>query len=195
MNTAAAALSAASLLWNTAASGQQPSLQFEAASVKPSAPGDVRGTTYGFTAGGGYQVRNGTLKGMIESAYDVRDFQISGGAGWTDSERYDVNAVTPPGSTSAIPEDRAKETRVRVQALLAEWFQLAVHNETKDLLVYMLTLRKGGSKLIEASAEPSAQGMGIQTECSQMTAVRATMANLAFGLSRQLRYAEKADPS
>ncbi len=187
MNMAGAALLSASLLCNAAASGQQNLPQFEAASVKPSAPGDMRGTTYGFTAGGGCRVRNGTLKGMIESAYDVRDFRISGGAGWMDSEGYDVDAVTPPRWSSAIPEDRAKETRVRVQTLLAERFQLAVRKETKELPVCLLTLGKGGSKLVEAPAEPSAQGMGIRSECSRMTGTRATMANLAFGLPRQLR--------
>ena len=71
-------------------------LQFEAASVKRSEPGNVRGATYEFLPGAGLRVTNGTLKGMIETAFDLRDFQIFGGPGWVNSERYDVLAKGSP---------------------------------------------------------------------------------------------------
>src|SRR5690349_9958355 len=69
--------------------------QFEAASVKRSEPGNVRGATYEFLPGGGLRVTNGTLKGIVETAYDLREFQIFGGPGWVNSERYDVLARSP----------------------------------------------------------------------------------------------------
>src|SRR5215469_11169421 len=57
----------------------QSSTEFEVATIKPggATPG---GSTYQFLPGG-IRITNGTLKGIIETAYDVRDFQIDGGPG------------------------------------------------------------------------------------------------------------------
>jgi uncharacterized protein (TIGR03435 family) len=66
-------------------------LTFEVASIKPSAP-DTRGRAIMLQPGGGLRVTNWTLKGLITRAYDVRDFQVSGGPGWIDSVHYDIQA-------------------------------------------------------------------------------------------------------
>lgn len=98
-----------------------PSLPtFEVTSVKPVRPGDARGSTFQFTPGGGLKVTNGTLKGIIEMAYDVWDFQISGGPGWLSSQPWDISA-------SSASDEGMSETRRRLQALLAQRFQLQVH--------------------------------------------------------------------
>jgi len=156
---------------------------FEAASVKPTAAADLRGSTYQFTAGGGVKITNGTLKGMIEMAYDVRDFEILGAPGWADSTRYSVLARSErePGASVA-------DTRRKLQALLAERFQLKVHRETKEVPVYALEPAKNGSKLTEATeAGDSANSKtGIRTACGQMIGTRATLANLVVMLARQL---------
>jgi len=122
-------------------------------------------------------VTNGTLKGMIETAYDLRDFQIFGGPGWVNSERYDVLAK----SESAVEDNQA--IRRRLQTLLAERFQLQLHRETKDLPEYALRVGKNGTRL--SAGEPS-RVEGIERSCGQMVATRATMGNLVFMLSRQL---------
>lgn len=167
----------------------QPALPlptFEAASVKPVKPGDVGGSTFQFIPAGGLKVTNGTLKGIIETAYDVRDFQISGGPSWVSSERYDISARAPGElrTRNGAPPDDIGETRRRLQALLAQRFQLKVHRETKELPVYALVVGKSGSKLVEGTA--SNAPAGIRRECGQMTGTRASMGNLAFYLSRQL---------
>jgi uncharacterized protein (TIGR03435 family) len=151
---------------------------FEVASVKPGRPGDARGSTFQFTPGGGLKVTNGTLKGIIETAYDVRDFQISGGPGWLTSQRYDISAGAASGDAGM------NETRQRLQALLAQRFRLKVHRETRDLPVYVLVVGKSGSKLVEAGASNTPAGIG--RECGRMTGTSASMANLTLYLSRQL---------
>jgi bla regulator protein BlaR1 len=164
-----------------------PRSGFEVASVKPSAPSDLRGSTFQFTPDGGLRVTNGTLKGIIETAYDVRQFQISGGPGWLNTERYDILAKSASDGNGDQVES-IKETRIRLQWLLAQRFQLKVHRDTKELPVYVLALGKKGSKLIEAEA-PSAPGSsatGIQARCGQMVGTSASMVNLAVYLSRQL---------
>jgi uncharacterized protein (TIGR03435 family) len=163
-----------------------PSPAFEAASIKATASGDPRGSTFSFTPGGGLKVTNGTLKGLIESAYDVRDFKISGAAGWMNSQGYDVFAKTAPDdpqTPARSTQDRIKETRLRLRELLADRFHLTVHRETKELPIYALTVAKNGPKLKENATTPP--GAGIRTACGQMTGTSTSMANLAIMLSRQ----------
>jgi len=76
-------------------------------------------------------------------AYDVKDFQLSGGPGWLSSDRYDLDAkATPtPGREGMILQRR------RLQNLLHERFNLTLHRETKVLPIYELTVAKAGLKI------------------------------------------------
>jgi bla regulator protein blaR1 len=161
---------------------------FEVASVKPSQP-DARGSTFNFTTGGGLTVQNGTLRGIIEMAYDVRDFQISGGPAWLDTAHYDLfakSAASDPLMQTATRQERIAESRRRLQTLLAERFQLKVHRETKQLPVFALVVGKNGSKLKNLADAAADAGGGINSGCGRMTGTRTQMANLALVLSRQL---------
>jgi hypothetical protein len=53
---------------------------FEVASVRPSAAGDIR--TYGPRPGGRFIATSARLKTVIAVAYDVPEYQISGGPNW-----------------------------------------------------------------------------------------------------------------
>lgn len=125
-------------------------------------------------------MRNGTLRGLVETAYDIREFQIIGGPGWVNSEHYDISAKSPAGEPQDIPV-----TRLRLQALLAERFHLIAHRETRNLPEYVLVVARGGTKLIDRGGW-NAERTGIQSGCGQMTGTRASMANLTVTLSRQL---------
>jgi len=171
-----------------AANGDTGLARFEVASIRPSKPGGS-GSTYNFTPDSGVKVTNGTLKGLIEMAYDVRDFQIQGGPGWVDSESFDIVAKSdaapdagPGRSTNGIAD-----TRLRLQNLLRERFQLAVRRESKDLPEYVLVVGKSGAKIRPNSASPGAgSSAGVNAACGQMVGTSATMANLAYKLSRTL---------
>src|ERR1700722_10243295 len=65
--------------------------QFEVASIKPSAPG-ARGPTIYNPTRERFAITSITAKALIAYAYDVREFQISGGPGWLGSEEYDIVA-------------------------------------------------------------------------------------------------------
>ena len=54
--------------------------------------------------------------------------QISG-PDWLATERYDIAAKVPPGTT-------VEQLRLMRQGLLAERFQVRLHRETKTLPVY-----------------------------------------------------------
>ncbi len=158
---------------------------FEVASVKPSNPAS-RSSSFSFNGGAGLTIEGGTLKRIIETAYDVRDFQILGGPGWIDSDRYDISAKNadddPVMKLPTVPE-RVKVARVKLQTLLAERFQLKVHRETKELPEYALVVAKNGSKMKEITDLPQS---GINSNCGRMTGTRTSMANFVVALSRQL---------
>lgn len=86
---------------------------------------------------------------LLAMAYNVKDFEISGGPTWLDSERYDINAKAEERFGSLDPE----KARPMVQALLADRFKVKFHRESKELPVYVLVVAKNGPKLREAIAQ------------------------------------------
>ena len=158
---------------------------FNAASIKQSEPGNLNGSTFEYQTGGALRVRNGTLRGLIESAYDIRDFQIVGGPGWLNTDQFDVLARSESAESPSPRADEMKTTRLKLQALLAARFKLVVRHETREMQEYVLGVDKDGTKLV--AEKTTAQNSGIQSTCGHMIGTRATMANLTLYLSRQLR--------
>lgn len=145
--------------------------EFEAASVRPSAPA---GPGRGMRADPGLINMTGvTLNFLLQQAYDVREYQISGGPNWVNSDRYDIVAKLPDSTENQASADFAKFTddqaknwlhrrQAMLQALLADRFELKIHRETKELPRYVLTVAKGGPKLKNAGQiEASNVGHGM----------------------------------
>jgi len=186
------------LLASACAICAQPApLSFETASIKASAP-DTRGMFLQIQPGGGLRVTNMTLKQVLAFGYDVKDFQITGGPAWINSERYDIqarperSAETPasPDAVRQMSEDQRKtfdqQMRERVRTLLAARFELAAHHETKEAPVYALELAKGGSKLKENSQpEGGRRGIGGR-RLGELSGTAAPVSLLATVLSNFL---------
>ncbi len=68
-----------------------PLPSFEVASIKPS-PAGGRGRFFSTPDPGRLTATNVTTKMVIEFAYNVKDFQLTGGPGWIDSQGYDIEA-------------------------------------------------------------------------------------------------------
>lgn len=161
---------------------------FEAASVKPSAPGNPNGSTTEYVSGGGFRALNGTLRGLIESAYDIREFQIVGGPGWLNTDRFDVQARSQPQESPASRADEMRTTRLKLRALLADRFQLTIHHETREQQQYVLKVANGGPRLATAGLVPPTNGRtGILSTCGHMRGTSASLTNLTVYLSRQLQ--------
>jgi len=120
---------------------------FDVATVKPSAPND-RGYTVYSSPSGQLTLANMTLKDLIAFAWDVRDFQISGGPGWINSDHYDVvgKSETARGLFQLRP---------LVQSLLTERFQLVFHKSSKELSYYALVIGKNEANLYRSGLHPS----------------------------------------
>jgi uncharacterized protein (TIGR03435 family) len=126
------------------AAPQQAQPAFDVASIKPTAAGIDPGPR--FDLGPRTHVESATLKSLVLLAYDIKDFQLSGGPGWTNSDRYDIDATVEGESRGTGPAYRTLVLR-RLQTLLQDRFKLAVHRETKELPIYELVVAKGGFKL------------------------------------------------
>ncbi len=128
---------------------------FEVASVKPSSPKTVFIGVFTHP-GGRITIENYTLLMLMEEAFSVHPFQISGGTGWIHEIRYNIEAKPPASSLSskvnppyskAPPND---EQRQMLRTLLADRFKLVYHRETKEGPVYLLSKGNQNLKLSEA---------------------------------------------
>jgi uncharacterized protein (TIGR03435 family) len=125
-----------------------------------------------FLPGGGLRAVGIPLKTLITLAYDVRGFQVSGGPGWINSDRFDINArAEASDTTESAPADLTKMTdeqrktmaaqaKERLRNFMEERFQLAIHRETKEQQVYALVAAKGGLKVQESKEAVGRMRMG-----------------------------------
>lgn len=123
---------------------------FEVASIKPWQQRLEIGGIHVYP-GGRIEFRGCTVHYLIESAFNLQDFQVSGGAAWIQNDRYDIDAKPPASSKSSQympPYQKApmlEEQRQMLQSLLAERFQFKYHRETREGPVYLLV--KGNKPL------------------------------------------------
>jgi uncharacterized protein (TIGR03435 family) len=125
--------------------GAQP-LQFEVATIRAAAPVtgvDGSGRERVDVTPTSVTIRNASLSFLIQWAYDVQFYQVSG-PGWLNEQRYDVQSK-PAVSASE------KDLRLMMRALLAERFRLTLHTEQRPRAVYFLVTREA-PKLEVASA-------------------------------------------
>jgi uncharacterized protein (TIGR03435 family) len=99
-----------------------------------------------FPIPGQLTVKNRNLKSLIESAYQLKSYQLSGGPRWMESERYDITAKAEGKSTF-------QQMVQMLQPLLEDRFQLKFHRESKEYPGYALVVAKGGPKF-QAGHEP-----------------------------------------
>ncbi len=123
-------------------------LAFEVASIKPNNSGDGRVMMQ--NQPGRYLATNVSLRLLIRNAYQLQDFQITGGPGWLGSDRFDINAKVPDEFRTLGPPPPGSgpgPLALMIRALLAERFKLVVHNETKEAPIYALILARSDGKL------------------------------------------------
>ena len=77
-----------------------PATSFEVASIKPNHSGDMRiGIMF---QPGRFTTTGATAKQLIALAYDVRDFQVTGGPSWIGSDKFDIDAKEPYHAAHAL---------------------------------------------------------------------------------------------
>lgn len=128
---------------------------FEVASIKLNHSGERRIAL--MLPPGRMTATNVTLKFLVEFAYDIKDSEISGGPGWIDSDRYDLEAKVEESDADArkpTPDERTHRIRLMLRSLLADRFKLTLNHATQELPIYVLVVGKNGPKFHESEAAP-----------------------------------------
>jgi uncharacterized protein (TIGR03435 family) len=150
---------------------------FEAAFVKANTTGSGSSSTNG-TKGQVVMV-NQPLKRLVERAYNVRPFQVTGPE-WMENVRFDITAKYPENT-------RSSDRPAMLRTLLEDRFKLATHMETKEMPGYTLVVAKSGLKVTPVD---SSAGSGTSSNDSNNVAtLKVTsiqMAELADYLARRL---------
>jgi uncharacterized protein (TIGR03435 family) len=173
-------------MFGAAALFAQPA--FDVASIKPWTSHEIGGVyTY---PGGRVTFRGCTLEYLIQQAFNIQQFQVSGGPAWIRSERYDIDAKPPESSKSSQsmpPYPKApmnEEQRRMLQSLLVGRFQLQYHRDTRDGPVYLLV--KGNKPLKMTDSKDKGEFPWSRVTGEGLVGINESMIDLAWRLSQTL---------
>jgi uncharacterized protein (TIGR03435 family) len=152
---------------------------FEVASIRASQQdGDAIEVTPGALT-----MHNISLAGCVQWAYGIQEYQFSG-PGWLNQARFDISAKAPHRPDSEAPAKEA-QLRLMLQRLLDERFKLAIHRESKELEVMVLTVGKNPHKLQPVDTEGSPS---FTTGNMSLIGHGATIRQMTDFLSRAVRF-------
>ncbi len=158
----------------------QPSLQFEAASVRR-VDQDAARLTGGRYGPEGVLIKGATVRALILDAYGVKAFQVVG-PHEIDKDLFALTAKVPVGSSSF-------QVNVMLQNLLRERFSLTLHHESREYAVYHLQLADGGSKIhkyVSARRGAGEIALNLRDGVVYFQVRSATMEGLAQTLGKQI---------
>jgi uncharacterized protein (TIGR03435 family) len=147
-----------------------------------------------------FLVTSFSARDLITLAYRISWFQLSGGPDWINTARFDVQAKADPSVDETMKKltgnQAILEKKHMLQVLLADRFNLKIHEETKVLPSFALVVLKGGPKFhltkIEATAPdqtrpPPLYQRGDGARGYEFIAEGATMPSLAQILEGQFQ--------
>jgi uncharacterized protein (TIGR03435 family) len=146
---------------------------FEAASIKPNRSGSNNSSTH--TTNGRITAENVSLKQLIERAYEVADYSLSGPT-WLGDDKFDIAAKQPSGAPPG-------QMLAMLQSLLGDRFGLMVHRESRSLSGFALVAGKKPPTLHE---KPAGAGTSTSGGRGTLKGTNISMAYLADFLSRTL---------
>ncbi|MBL8215341.1 MAG: TIGR03435 family protein [Bryobacterales bacterium] len=155
--------------------------KFEVATIKPNANNDHR-VMMRMAPGGRVNMTGVTVRQLISQAFNVRDFQISGGPSWMGSDAWDIQAKAEDGAGDRVPRETMQ---AMLRTLLVDRFALKVREESQEASGYVLLTGKSGPKLKVSESAGGPQGM-IRMGRGMINTQGATMAMLVQQLSQQL---------
>jgi uncharacterized protein (TIGR03435 family) len=148
----------------------QTRLEFEVASIRLITPdfGAGAAVTAGVRVDGAQFHASMPLRSFVALAYKAHPHQFEAPE-WMASQWYEIAATLPEGHT------KTGEVLQMLRALLAERFHMKMHQETKDLPIYALTLTKSGITAKEDPLDPigrSAEVVSTSSETSTLSSLQ-----------------------
>jgi uncharacterized protein (TIGR03435 family) len=167
---------------------------FDVASVVVSTGREVNGFyTY---PGGRVSCHGCDMRYLLQKAFNVEGYQLSGAPLRNDSGRYDIEAKPPAASKASQampPYPKAppnEEQRQMLQSLLVERFQLRYHRDEQEGPIYLLIRRSGALHMEDSkdkTAYPWSGGLGGGMIMGDgMSGQNESMPDLAWRLSSYL---------
>jgi uncharacterized protein (TIGR03435 family) len=114
------------------------------------------------------------IKQVVQEAYGLEDYQVTGGPEWFTADRYDIEAK------AGDPNAGDKEMKRMLQSLLAGRFKLKFHRESKEFPTYGLVVDKNGPKF--KTLKPG-ESQNCSRENTEICGIKTTAE-----LARWLRY-------
>jgi uncharacterized protein (TIGR03435 family) len=133
-----------------------PTPSFDIADVHAGSRNPGVGMTGGLLREGRYELHNATMVDLIRTAYSVDAEKVVGGPSWLELDKFTIIAKAP--QTTPAPT-----VKLMLQSLLADRFKLVVHQDTRPLTAYAMTLAGGKHKMKEAAGP----GQGCQPQPPQ----------------------------
>lgn len=96
-----------------------------------------------------YIIHQATMLDLIAAAYGLDPDLVQGGPAWLETDRFEIVAKAPPATSKST-------IKLMLQSLLADRFQLVVHNGSAPLPAYVLSVGKAKPKLKEAEGSGDA---------------------------------------
>jgi uncharacterized protein (TIGR03435 family) len=143
-------------------------LAFDVVSIKPIAPGGrpTHGIIGVMNHPDGLEADYVGLRSLIQYAYGYKRFphpddQITGVPDWAKSQVYDINAKMSADDFAEFQkldkDGQEQWLKAMMQAMLADRFQLKIHQGTKQAPIFILVVAKSSSKLRDAATDSSTE--------------------------------------
>jgi uncharacterized protein (TIGR03435 family) len=150
----------------------QADAEFEVASVRENTLND-RIVSINVGPGSRFAAKGYTLVLLMQRAYGVMDWNVTGGPGWIRTDRWDV--VAKSSFEGNLTE---QQLQPMLQRLLADRFKLMVHESSRQMPGWALVVDRGGPR-VKASAEAEESRDAFRMTGTEITAQGITMATFA----------------
>lgn len=137
-----------------------------------------------------FDVENARLSFLLQVAFKIRPAQINGLPKWATAERFNIHAKVSdydPVLMKSLTPDQKLEMQKR---FLLDAFKLAIHEETKELPVYVLVLAGHNSNLrlgdaVAESDEGKKKGVGsMSVSDSSLTMTDGKVSDIANAVAQ-----------
>lgn len=133
------------MLFGVTTLAQEPKPTFEVASIRVRTAPNPTNVVVRSTPGA-FNRESASVLSLIQFGYDLLGFQVVGGPDWIRTQRFDIAARMDVATTPA-------QTRLMVQSLLEDRFQLKARRESREMRG--LVLVQSNPKQFAATTKPS----------------------------------------
>ena len=135
---------------------QSSAPRFDVASVNPTL-GSSGMQLWNVMPSGRFIATNSQLRGVIVNAYGVTHDRLLGGPDWINSDRFDIQASAPAGTSEST-------MLTMLQTLLADRFGLVLRREAREMAVYSLVIASNDRRIDKSLLPVDCKATGTESK-------------------------------